>query len=73
MSELVTASFWKRTAERAVKTFAQVAVGLLTVELVIDSSTWVNALVTVGVATLGSVLTSIASARVGDPEDPSLV
>lgn len=73
MSELTTVSFWKKTAERAVKTFAQVAIGLLTVELVMDSSAWANAFVAIGVATAASVLSSIASAQVGDPEDPSLV
>ena len=73
MSELTTSNFWKRTAERAVKTFAQAALGLLTVELVMDSSGWLPAAIAVGIATATSVLSSIASAQVGDPEDPSLV
>jgi len=54
-------------AERAVKTFAQslVAVGLAgaTDLLSVD---WVNALSVAGLATLVSILTSIASSKIGD-------
>lgn len=57
----------KDIAERAVKTFAQslVAVGLAgaTDLLSVD---WVNALSIAGLATLVSVLTSIASSKIGD-------
>lgn len=57
----------KDIAERAIKTFAQslVAVGLAgaTDLLSVD---WVNALSIAGLATLVSVLTSIASSKIGD-------
>jgi hypothetical protein len=57
----------KDIAERAVKTFAQslVAVGLAgaTDLLSVD---WVNALSVAGLATLVSILTSIASSKIGD-------
>ena len=57
----------KDIAERAVKTFAQslVAVGLAgaTDLLSVD---WVNALSIAGLATLVSILTSIASSKIGD-------
>lgn len=57
----------KDIAERAVKTFAQslVAVGLAgTTDLL--SVDWVNALSIAGLATLVSILTSIASSKIGD-------
>lgn len=57
----------KDIIERAIKTFAQslVAVGLAgaTDLLSVD---WVNALSIAGLATLVSVLTSIASSKIGD-------
>ncbi len=57
----------KDIAERAVKTFAQslVAVGLAgaTDLLSVD---WVNALSVAGLATLVSILTSVASSKIGD-------
>lgn len=57
----------KDIAERAIKTFAQslVAVGLAgaTDLLSVD---WVNALSVAGLATLVSILTSVASSKIGD-------
>lgn len=73
MSVLTTKKFWKDAAERAAKTFAQAAVavlgagatGLLEVE-------WLSVVSVSGLAALVSVLTSVASANVGD-ESASLV
>lgn len=75
MSEYVTASFWKRTVERAVKTAAQTAVAFLGADAFdfIDLNDWQELGSVVGMAAVLSILTSLASARVGDPEDPSLV
>ncbi|MFC4652626.1 holin [Lactococcus nasutitermitis] len=60
-------TFIKDLAERAVKTFCQslIAVGLAgaTDLLSVD---WLNALSVAGLATLVSVLTSIASSKIGD-------
>ena len=61
--------FWKATAERAVKAFAQSllailgagSIGLLDVD-------WPTSLSTAGMATLPS---SVASSRIGSPSDPS--
>lgn len=70
---MFTAAFWKATAERAIKTFAQGllaaigtgATGLLDVA-------WASALSFAGLAALISVLTSLASARIGRSGAPSL-
>ena len=64
--------FWKATAERAVKAFAQSllailgagSIGLLAVD-------WPTSLSTAGLAALLSVLSSVASSRIGSPSDPS--
>ena len=69
-----TIAFWKDTAERAIKTFAQVfsvfitagVTGLLDVE-------WLVALSIAGGATLFSVLTSVASAPASTPGTASIV
>lgn len=70
-----TKAFWLDTLERAVKTAAQSAVAVLaTVATFGDlSSGWDEALFLIGVATATSILTSIASSRVGTPADASLV
>lgn len=74
MSEYTSVWFWKIVAERAVKTAAQTAVALIGAEafdvLVTD---WTQlASVSAGAAVV-SVLSSVASARVGERGDPSLV
>jgi hypothetical protein len=70
-----TALFWKATAERALKTFAQsfvATIGIGATDLL--NIGWQQALSVAGLATLISVLTSLASAKLsGDPESPSLV
>lgn len=62
MSVLATGAFWAATAERAVRTAAQSALGILTVNaadpLGID---WGQSAGIVGVATVISVLMAVAS------------
>lgn len=64
---MFTKTFWKDTAERAVKTFAQSMAAVLTAGVtgVLDVD-WMNALSVSLLATLVSVLTSIGSGYVGD-------
>ncbi|MGW1892641.1 holin [Streptomyces sp. NPDC002004] len=67
-SSLFTAAFWKATAERAIRTFAQslaaVLVARATNLLDVD---WPAALATAGFATLLAVLTAIGAANAGAP------
>ncbi|WP_029926391.1 holin [Nocardia otitidiscaviarum] len=65
--------FWADTAERALKTFAQVLVGFIAVGTVLTDISWGSALSMAATAALVSVLTSIASSRVGDSRTASLV
>jgi hypothetical protein len=66
--------FWKATAERAAKTFAQAFLSALGVAVVnLASIGWLQALSLAGFATLLSVLSSLASAGAGEPSSPSLV
>ena len=64
--------FWKAAAERAIKTFAQSLVALFIAGVTILWSDWVQALAVSGTAALVSVLTSIASSRLGPFDGPSL-
>ncbi len=70
-----TAKFWKETAERAIKSAAQAAVGLFVGDVAFDI--WqMDLKKSAGVvlaAALLSVLTSIATAGVGAPNSPSAV
>ena len=60
-------TFLKDTAERAVKTFAQSMVAVMTAGATgVQDVDWVNALSVSLLATLISVLTSIGSGTVGD-------
>ena len=64
--------FWKATAERAVKTFAQTLMALLGAgQAGLMDADWAVALSTAGMATLLSVLSSVGSTRVGESSDPS--
>jgi hypothetical protein len=66
--------FIKDAAERAVKTFAQVLVGILTVDGAdLANVNWKASLVAAGTASAVSLLTSVASAQVGSDESASLV
>ncbi|WP_285120196.1 holin [Lactococcus petauri] len=64
---MFTKTFWKDTAERAVKTFAQSMAAVLTAGVtgVLDVD-WINALSVSLLATLVSILTSVGSGYVGD-------
>ena len=59
---IFTAEFWGYALERAIKTAAQSAAGVLTAELILDSGGWATAAIVVGVATAGSVLMSVQNA-----------
>lgn len=68
-----TIDFWKDAGERAIKTFAQVFVGFLVVGTtgVLDVD-WTQAASVSAVAALASVLTSVASTKVGTKGTASL-
>ncbi len=69
-----TREFWRRTCERAVKTAAQTAVAMLTAGAVdVLTVDWQQVASVSAGAAIVSVLTSLASTQVGDPDDPSLV
>ena len=71
---MFTRQFWKLTAERAVKVFAETLAGVLVVSGAgLFSADWKVALSTAGMATVVSVLTSLASLRCGPPNSPSVV
>ncbi|MFE0131966.1 holin [Streptomyces sp. NPDC059037] len=63
---LWTAAFWKATAERAIRTFAQSLAAVLAVgaTTLLDAD-WQTALATAGLATLLAVLTAVGAAKVG--------
>lgn len=70
---MFTSIFWKDALERAIKTFAQSAVAVLTAGATgIMDANWMNALSVAGLAVVVSLLTSIASGTQGD-ETASLV
>lgn len=69
---MFTLKFWRDTAERAVKTAAQSLGGALAGYAATGFS-WTGALISAGVATALSVLTSIASADLGDKGTASAV
>lgn len=66
--------FWKDAIERALKTFAQTLIALLGVGgFGIIDAPWLSSLSVAGLAALLSVLSSVASATVGDQGTASLV
>ena len=67
-----TGQFWKDTAERAIKTAVQVTIPLVTAAC-LDKIDWQAAGLTIASAVLLSLLTSLASSRVGSPADASMV
>ena len=72
---MFTKIFWQRSAERAVKTFAQAFVTIISADQVagfFDASTK-EAVLAALFATLLSFLTSLASTTVGDGDSPSLI
>ena len=73
MITMWTASFWRASGERAVKTFAQAwAAVLIANGTGLLDTEWTSGLSVAGMAALLSVLTSVGSAGVG-PVGPSLV
>lgn len=61
MNKLTSKKWWINTGERAIKTFCQVAVSMLTVGQAVMDVNWLNVLSVSFVATVVSVLTSIAT------------
>jgi uncharacterized membrane protein YccC len=71
---MFTYRFWQLTGERAVKTFTQSLVAIFSATGVgLLTAPWTTALSTAAMATVLSVLMSIASAQVGEPNSPSLL
>ena len=64
--------FWIATGERALKTFSQALVALFVAGVTVLNVDWQQALAVSATAALVSVLTSIASVRLGSFEGPSL-
>lgn len=64
--------FWIAAGERAVKTFAQSLVALFVAGVTVLTIDWQQALAVSATAAVVSVLTSIASVRLGPFEGPSL-
>jgi hypothetical protein len=72
--DMFTTYFWKSALERAVKSFAQSLLAILGVAQVgVLDVDWLTALSTAAMAAALSILTSVASARTGATDDPSLV
>lgn len=71
---MLTRAFWADAAERAVKTFAQTVLAVFGVgALDVLHADWGNALSLAAGATVLSLLTSVGSSAVHDPESASLV
>lgn len=65
--------FWVAAGERAVKTFAQALVAVFAAGVTILDVDWQQTLAIAATAAVVSLLTSVASVRVGPFEGPSLV
>lgn len=66
--------FWAQVAERAAKSAAQAAIGLYPLDkLDVLQADWRLALGVAGGAAVLSVLTSVVTAPIGEPDDPSAV
>ena len=66
--------FWQDAAERAIKTFAQVAVSFLVIGTTgVVAVDWLNILSVSAVAALASVLTSVASEGAGEKGTASIL
>lgn len=64
--------FWIAAGERAVKTFAQALVALFVAGVTVLTIDWQQGLAVAATAAVVSLLTSIASVRLGPFEGPSL-
>ena len=60
MSKLKSKKWWEAAGTRAIKTFAQVAVSMLTVGQAVMEVNWINLVSVAGVAAVISILTSLA-------------
>lgn len=70
---MFTKDFWVASAERALKTFAQVLSAILATDgLDLISADWLGILSTVATAVLLSFLTSIASSKTAPEPSPAL-
>lgn len=65
--------FWIAAGERAVKTFAQALVAVFAAGVTILDVDWQQTVAIAATAAVVSLLTSIASVRLGPFEGPSLV
>lgn len=71
---MFTRSFWMQAAERAAKSAAQAAIGLYPLDKFdVLQADWRLALGVAAGGALLSLLTSVITARVGEPDDPSAV
>jgi hypothetical protein len=71
---MFTQYFWRATFERAVKSFAQSLLALLSAQQIgVLDVRWVTTFSTAGMVALLSVLTSLASSQVGNAQDPSVL
>ena len=71
---MFTKTFWTQAAERAVKTFAQAALALLTGDgLGLLDVNWGAVASVGGLAAVASVLSSIVTSGVGEKDSPSAV
>ena len=69
-----TVEFWRSSAERALRTFAQVLLSMIVVgETGFMDVDWVQAGSVAGLAALASVLMSVVATGVGDKGTASLV
>lgn len=64
--------FWIAAGERAVKTFAQSLVALFVAGVTVLTIDWQQGLAVAATAAVVSLLTSVASVRLGSFEGPSL-
>lgn len=74
MSIFTTTKFWADSTERAIKTAAQSALGVLGAgALGVLDVDWANLGSVAALATVVSLLTSVASGTKGDPNTASLI
>lgn len=70
---MFTWRFWRSTIERAVKTAAQAIIASGLVSTTVQGMSWADVGAIGAAAAIMSVITSLASTRVGDPETPEFL